>query len=110
MPDWLGGILVVAAIFGAVSAWEAAKERTKKRGGRLERTVDALEGAGETAGNGFHTILQKGGGVVMGVLGVWAFFSLFAEGFAWWRLGGLVLIGYAIYLLWPGRRSFIAFF
>lgn len=109
MPGWLGGLLVVGAIFGAVFGWETLKERLIDRGGKAGKAAEVLDATQEAVGGGIHSILQKGGGLVMGALGIWALYSLATEGFAWWRLGGLALIAYAVYLLWPGRRSFWIF-
>ncbi len=109
--EWLGGILLIAALFGGFYAWETIKEKAVAKGGAAGKAMQGVETAGEVIGGGIHTILQKGGGLLVGALGVLLCSVLIDKGFSFGILLGVaVCFAYALYLLRPGRRSFFIFF
>ncbi|HHU38354.1 MAG TPA: hypothetical protein GXZ45_03605 [Propionibacterium sp.] len=110
MPDWMGGVLVVAAIIAGVYAWETVKEKAKEKGGRLGRAAELADGTEELAGNVFHTLFQKGGGLLMLAVTALLLWSMSSDFNFLVLLGALLTGAYALYLLWPGRRSFWVFF
>jgi len=110
MPDWVLGVLFLGGIFGAVYAWEVAKEKARSKGGKLAQAADLAEAAGEFTGGAFHSLLQKGGGLLMAALAAFLLWSLGKEFNFLILLIALAVAAYAVYLLWPGRRSFFIFF
>lgn len=109
--EWVYVILLLGGIFGAAYAWETVKEKMVAKGGRAGKVMEGMEVAGEVVGGGLHSLLQKGLGLIVGALGVAGCWFLMNKGF---DFGILILVmicfAYALYLIWPGRRSFFIFF
>lgn len=98
MPEWLGAILFIAAIFGVSFLWEALKDKAKAKGGK---SAAAAKGA-EAIGTG----VEWGMRILLGVaaLAVGLFFLWFGIKDGAWQgwVGGIVLIAYAINLFRGG--------
>ena len=100
MPAWLGGILLVAAFFGASWLYETWKEKAQEKGGtgaKVARVSDTI-GRGIGAGlSGLQWIFIKGVGVVSVFVAILLLYLLTITGIHFKKLlGAAVLGGYAI--------------
>lgn len=109
MPAWLGGILLVAALFGASWLYETWKEKGGT-GAKVARVSDTI-GRGIGAGlSGLQWIFIKGVGVVSVFVAILLLYLLSITGFDFKiLLGAVVFGGYGIYLLVPGESKWLLF-
>lgn len=57
MPEWLGAILFVAAIFGVSFLWEALKDKAKAKGGKSAAAAKGAEAIGTGVEWGMRILL-----------------------------------------------------
>jgi|GEM_PF-1858950 len=105
MPGWLGALLFFGVIFAVLTLWDKLKESN----GAAGRAARAASDAADTASNAVGIVVMRVAGVVFMLLGAVGVVLLFTDGFAWWRLGGLLLAAYGVYLLMPGHDKWLFF-
>lgn len=96
-------ILILGVLYGLVTLWDTIKAKITSAADTNGTAAKAVR-AGETMSYGFHWILQKGLGLLVLALAGLIFYSG-PDSFS--VVAGMILfLGYGIYLLWPGTRSF----
>lgn len=105
--QWFYGAVLIGALALFVFAWEFVETKLKEAA-KTNKNAAKTVAAGKAAVSGGRWLFQKGLGVVTLVAGI--FFLRIADGEPMVIIAALASIGYSVYLLWPGSRSFFFVF